>query len=81
MLWRFGVQLSTGQDFDVCHAVCRPTLRPSDSSAAGADSYICLTKLLNVTMVRNFEVMLGQTVDHSEQNFSILCDFIDLKLM
>jgi hypothetical protein len=27
-----------------------------------------LTKLLNMTMMRNFEVMLGQTQNHSVQN-------------
>jgi hypothetical protein len=28
-------------------------------------SLFCLTKLLSVEMVRNFEVMLGQTQNHS----------------
>jgi hypothetical protein len=33
----------------------------------------CLTKFLNVAMVRNFEVVLGQTLKHSVQNSVILC--------
>jgi hypothetical protein len=37
-----------------------------------------LTKLLNMAMVRNFEVMLGQKLNHSVQNSVILCSDMPL---
>jgi hypothetical protein len=37
------------------------------------------TKLLHVAMVRNFEVLLGQTVNHPVYNSGISCSVIFLK--
>jgi hypothetical protein len=36
-------------------------------------NYNFLTNLLNMAMARNFEVMLGQTLNHCVQNSVILC--------
>jgi hypothetical protein len=35
-------------------------------------SLFCSTQLLNMVMVRTFEVMLGEMLNHSEQNSVIL---------
>jgi hypothetical protein len=39
----------------------------------------CLTKLLNMAMVKHFEVMLGQTLNHYVQNCTVLSNVITLQ--
>jgi hypothetical protein len=42
------------------------------------ESLFSLTKLLNMAMVQNFEVMLGQTLNHSVYNSVISCSAMPL---
>jgi hypothetical protein len=42
------------------------------------ESLFSLTKFLNVAMVPNVEVMLGQTLNHSVRNSVILCSAMPL---
>jgi hypothetical protein len=41
------------------------------------ESLFCLTKLLNMTTVRNSEAMLGQTLNHFVSNSLILCNLVN----
>jgi hypothetical protein len=42
------------------------------------ESLFGMIKLLNTAMMRNFEVMLDQMLNHSEQNSVIECNVISL---
>jgi hypothetical protein len=40
------------------------------------ESLFCFIKLLHIVMVQNFEVMLGQTLNHSVLNSVVLCNVL-----
>jgi hypothetical protein len=41
----------------------------------------CFSKFLNVAMMRNFEVMLGQTLNHRVQNSVILRNVVAFQIL
>jgi hypothetical protein len=45
------------------------------------ESLFSLTKFLNMVMVQNFEVELGQTLNHSLHNCVIICGVIYLSYL